>query len=100
MQLSTQQIAFFQTFGFLIVRSLFTSNEVRVITANFERTLAECAPSGRNAPPSQLVLGPIQHLPEMCALLDHPSILGVAGGLLGDDFNYAMGDGRCYSGDT
>jgi len=44
--------------------------------------------------------GPIEHLPELCALLDDPRIVGVAGGVLGEDFNYAGGDGNYYTGDT
>ena len=38
--------------------------------------------------------GPIEHTPEMCAILDHPSILGLIGGVLGEDFNYCNGNGN------
>ena len=36
----------------------------------------------------------------MSALLDDPRILGIAGSLLGDDFNYTASDGNYYVGDT
>ncbi len=44
--------------------------------------------------------GAIEHTPEMCAILDYPSILGLIGGVLGEDFNYGGGDGNYYRGDT
>ncbi len=100
MKLLPHHVAFFHQFGYLVVRQLFTTAEMQAIIGNFERTLAEFGPPGASARSDRLVLGPIQHLPEMSALLDHPGILGLAGGLLGDDFNYAGGDGRFYSGDT
>ena len=101
MHLTTQQIAYFQQFGYLIIPQLFSAAEITAISGHFERTLATCGPSNPSAGKGQqLVLGPIQHLPEMNAILDHPGILDLAGGILGDDFNYAMGDGRNYSGDT
>jgi ectoine hydroxylase-related dioxygenase (phytanoyl-CoA dioxygenase family) len=36
----------------------------------------------------------------MCGLLDDPRITGLIGGVIGEDFNYASGDGNYYSGDT
>ena len=36
----------------------------------------------------------------LCALLDDPKLLGVAGSLLGDDFNYWNSDGNLYASDT
>ena len=44
--------------------------------------------------------GPIEHAPQMCALLDHPGLLGLIGGVIGDDFSYCGGDGNYYVGDT
>ena len=35
--------------------------------------------------------GAIEHTPEMCAILDYSSILGLIGGVLGEDFNYGEG---------
>jgi hypothetical protein len=100
MTLSAQQRAYFTRFGFLIVRRLFTPSEMLTITSGFERTLAQCGPRRQSEKFRNCVLGPIQHLPEMNALLDHPGILELAGGILGEDFNYACGDGNTYNGDT
>jgi hypothetical protein len=100
MQLSDHQKRFFSRFGYLIVRGLLDTRETAAITEAFERTLALCgvgdlAPGARRS-----ILGPIQHLPAMNALLDHPGIGGLAEGVFGGEFNYACGDGNLYSGDT
>ncbi len=44
--------------------------------------------------------GPIEHRPYLCSLLDDVRITGLIGGVIGEDFNYASGDGNYYSGDT
>ena len=44
--------------------------------------------------------GPIEHRPRLCALLDDERIKGLIGGVIGEDFNYAGGDGNYYAGDT
>ena len=44
--------------------------------------------------------GPIEHRPRLCALLDDARIIGLCNEVLGEDFNYASGDGNYYSGDT
>ncbi len=36
----------------------------------------------------------------MCAILDHPLILSLIGGVLGEYFNYCGGDRNYYTGDT
>jgi hypothetical protein len=100
MPLSPAQIAYFHRFGFLIVRKLFTQAEIAGITNAFERTMQQCGPARPSAKMRSAVLGPIQHLPEMNTILDHPGILELAGGILGEDFNYACGDGNTYNGDT
>lgn len=100
MQLTRAQLAFFDRFGYLVIRQLFSPREMAVIDDAFERTLTTCGPKQVTPRFRRCVLGPIQHLPEMNALLDHPGILGLAGGILGEDFNYACGDGNVYIGDT
>ena len=42
----------------------------------------------------------IDHSAKLSTLLDDFRILGIASGILGDDFNYGSGDGNYYSGDT
>ena len=101
MRLTATDLRFFHRFGYLHLRALFDPEETVRITAAFERTLAEFGHArGGAGTPRTNVLGPIQHLPELQALLDDPRILGVAGSVLGDDFTYACGDGQLYSGET
>lgn len=38
--------------------------------------------------------GPIEHRPHLCTLLDDARITGLCAGILGEDFNYASGDGN------
>jgi hypothetical protein len=100
MQLSAHQKHFFDRFGYLVIRGLFDQRETAAITAGFERTLALCGVGGLQASQRRSILGPIQHLPELNALLDHPRIVGLAEGVFGQEFNYACGDGNLYHGDT
>ena len=101
MQLSAQQINFFNTFGYLVVRQLLSAAEVDRITAGFEWSIQNHGGGSDHDGSSRTMFGgPIEHTPEMCALLDHPGILGLIGGVTGADFNYCSGDGNYYSGDT
>jgi hypothetical protein len=101
MQLSDQQKRFFNTFGYLVVPKLFTSSEIAVISEGFETSLARHGKDiGSAAAPRRGMLGPIEHLPEMNRILDDSRILGLIGGVLGEDFNYCSGDGSTYAGDT
>jgi hypothetical protein len=100
MRLSTQQLAFFHRFGYVIVRKLFDQREMATISDAFERTMGLCGLDRLPDGTRRGILGPIQHLPEMNALLDHPGVTGLAGSVLGDDFNYVCGDASYYTGDT
>ena len=42
----------------------------------------------------------LDHSERLCTLLDDARVLGIAGAILGDDFNYAGGDGDFWVGDT
>ena len=101
MKLPQQQITFFNTFGYLACDNLFSTDEMEWITEDFEASIQEFG-GGKNHDGSKRTFfgGPIEHRPRLCALLDDPRILGVAGGVLGEDFNYAGGDGNFYMGDT
>lgn len=101
MQLTQSQINFFNTFGYLAIPQLFSPAEVAQITAGFEWSIQHVG-GGKVHDGSKRTMfgGPIEHTPEMCAILDHPDILGLIGGVIGEDFNYCSGDGNYYSGDT
>lgn len=101
MKLSQQQKQFFTDFGYLCIRSVFNTDETAEICEEFERTIQEVG-SGATHDGSKRTMfgGPIEHRPKLCALLDDQRVLGLIGGILGEDFNYASGDGNYYSGDT
>ena len=101
MKLTQEQLDFFDTFGYLMIRQLFSQDETDRIIQGFEWSIQNCA-GGKNhdGATRTMFLGPIEHHPDMCRLVDHPSILGLIGGVLGEDFNYCSGDGNYYSGDT
>ena len=101
MTLSREQLNFFGTFGYLLIRQLFSSEEIRKIIEGFEWSIQNYGEGKNHDGKNRTTFpGPIEHTPEMCTILDHPSILGLIGGILGEDFNYAGGDGNYYSGNT
>ena len=101
MTLSREQLNFFDTFGYLLIRQLFSPSEMEKIIEGFEWSIQNYG-GGKNHDGKNRTTfpGPIEHTPEMRTILDHPSILGLIGGILGEDFNYAGGDGNYYSGNT
>jgi hypothetical protein len=101
MRLTQQQIRFFHTFGFISCRRLFNAEEMSTITDEFEASIQSIG-SGDTHDGSKRTMfgGPIEHRPALCELLDDRRILGLIGGVLGEDFNYASGDGNYYAGDT
>lgn len=98
MKLTQEQLDFFDAFGYLMIIQLFSSDEMARITQWFEWSMHNCG-EGKNHDGSTrtMILGPIEHHPEMCRLLDHPAILGLIGGVLGEDFNYCSGDGNYFA---
>ncbi len=103
MYLSEQQHAFFRTFGFLAFPGLF-ADDIAAITEAFEDVWQRHGGGhGGKAHDgtARSALAQFIDLDErLSALLDDPRILGIASGLLGDDFNYAGSDGNFYVGDT
>lgn len=101
MQLTDQQVAFFNTFGYLVVRELFTPAEVEKIIQAFDWSIQHWGGGDiHDGSKRTMLAGPIEHTPELCALMDHPGVLGLIGGVTGTDFNYCSGDGNYYTGDT
>ena len=101
MKLTEQQIRFFKTFGYLGIPKLFSADEIAEITKNFEYTIDKFGGGTNHDGSRRTMMGaPIEWIPEMCTLLDDPRILGLIGGVIGEDFNYCSGDGNYYSGDT
>ena len=81
--------------------NLFSENEIAEITAGFETSIRRFSGGDQHdGSKHTLLLGPIERLPAMCALLDEPRLLGLIGGVIGDDFNYSCGDGNYYITDS
>jgi hypothetical protein len=104
--LSPQQVAYFNTFGFLHLRGLFR-DEIDEISAGFERVFA--APenehwemhSFQNGGALRVVVtGFIEKDEALRGLRNDPRILGVVNGLIGDDYEYAESDGNVWYCET
>ncbi len=96
MTLTTQQRAHFDTFGYLILPGL-VAPDIGWITESFEELLQTTA--GAHDGLRRTITG-TDMSERLCTLLDHPAVLGVCAGLMGDDFNYLGGDANYYVGDT
>jgi len=103
MQLSQQQLSFFDTFGFLSFPGLM-SDRIEAITSGFEALFAAKGGGHGGAQhdgSARSCIAPFADQSEsLSALLDDSRIVGIAQGLLGDDFNYMGSDGNYYVGDT
>ena len=100
-------VAAVDTFGYLHLRGLFKPQLTEITTA-FEEVWARHGQrhggdlQGREHDGTQrsVIFPFIDQHERLCALLDDPKLLGVAGSLLGDDFNYWNSDGNLYASDT
>jgi hypothetical protein len=101
MTLTETQIRFFETFGYLAFPRLLAPDEIAWITDEFETSIQEFGGGKIHDGSARTMFGgPIERTEKLCSLLDDPRILGVLGGILGEDFNYCSGDGNYYTGDT
>ena len=101
MQITEQQLNFFHTFGYICYRQLFSPDEVAWITEELEKVL-DTKGNGTLHDGSRrtMIVPTIDHSERLATLLDDERIVTIASAILGDDFNYASGDGNYYSGDT
>ena len=98
MALSSQQCAFFDSFGYLALSNLLMEDIDWIISehqAVFEQKKAEHDGTKRS-----VIVPFIDQSERLCTLLDHPKVLEVLESLLGKGFNYVGGDGNYYTGDT
>lgn len=103
MNLTAQQIRFFDTFGFLRFPGLFV-NDIDRITKSFEQ-LWEDYGGGHQGQShdhkSRSALVPFIDKDEyLSGLIDDPRLDGIAAAILGNDYNYTLSDGNFYVGDT
>jgi hypothetical protein len=101
--LSDEQIAFFDTFGYLGFPGLL-SDRIDEITEEFEGLWADHG-GGHNGKAHDgtarsCIVPFIDQSEKLSTLLDDPRIMGIASSLLGNDFNYMGSDGNYYVGDT
>jgi hypothetical protein len=96
--LTKQQLAFFDTFGFLVFPGLFAA-EIDDITTEFERVWSESGLTHDHLTRSGLIPF-VDRSAYLSSLIDHPRINLAVGSILGDDYNYTGSDGNYYVGDT
>ena len=103
MKLSKQQLAHFETFGFLYFPSILV-DEVDEITLRFENIWAVHGGGHhgkRHDKEQRSSLVPfIDQDKYLSAMLDDPRIDGIVSSILGDDYNYTSSDGNFYVGNT
>lgn len=102
-KLTEQQIAYFNTFGFLKFPGLL-KDRIDEIIREFEAIFAKRGGGHAGKPHEGKQRSCIVPFPDqsvvLSALLDDPRIHGIATSLLGDDFNFMPSDGNYYTGDT
>lgn len=99
MTITSQQIAFFETFGYLHLPDLLKT-EIEWITEEFTAIHAQAQGVQHDGSQRTCIVPFIDQSERLSALLDHPDIINLAASLLDDNFNYLGGDGNYYVGDT
>jgi hypothetical protein len=103
LQLTTQQAAFMETFGYLLFPGLLRDRIERILE-EFEAVFAARGGGhdGRahDAAARSCIVPFIDQSEYLSALLDDPRVDGIFASLLGEDYNYLGSDGNFYVGDT
>lgn len=103
LKLTPQQLAFFETFGYLAFPGLL-KDRIEEIIREFEAIFARHggghAGKAHTGKQRSCIVPFLDQSEVLCTLLDDPRIHGIATSLLGDDFNYMPSDGNYYAGDT
>ncbi|MEZ4736871.1 MAG: phytanoyl-CoA dioxygenase family protein [Caldilineaceae bacterium] len=103
LQLTPQQLAFMDTFGYLVFPGLL-NDRIDRITAEFEAVFAAHG-GGHNGKPHDgtarsCILPFVDQSDYLASLIDDPRLDGIFTSLLGEDYNYLGSDGNFYVGDT
>lgn len=101
LQLTAEQLAAWETFGFLSLPGLLSDRADQIIN-DFEEVW-EAYGGGHDGNPHDglarsCIVPFLDSHPGLCSLIDDPRILGLATGLLGDHFNLMGSDGNYYAG--
>jgi phytanoyl-CoA dioxygenase PhyH len=96
--LDDRQVAFFRTFGFLVLPGLMRA-EIASVTDAFSEVWSRAE---RAATPGvrDCLVPFIDRSPRLAALLDDPRVCSIPERLLGSGYNYCSSDGNLYAGDT
>jgi hypothetical protein len=103
LQLTPQQLAFMDLFGYLVFPGLLSDRIDRII-AEFEEVFAAHG-GGHNGKPHDgtarsCILPFVDQTAYLASLIDDPRVDGIFSSLLGEDYNYLGSDGNFYVGDT
>lgn len=99
--LSAEQRAHFDTFGFLVMRRLFSPDETAAITGEFEDVLAQDRQgTAFDGAKRQAVLGFVEKRPLLTRLVEDDRIYEPLEQLLGPGIVWIGSDGNLYVGDT
>jgi Phytanoyl-CoA dioxygenase (PhyH) len=99
--LADTDIAAFETFGFLAMRSAFTDEEMAQIESMFDEVLAQDRGTAEfNGQHRQAVTGFIERRAELSKLVADDRIYTAIEALLGPGFTWIGSDGNLYVGDT
>jgi len=98
--LTDGQIAHFQTFGFLVIRDLFSPEEVATIRRECDEIFAEARGGGPYTGKWEAVQPFFERRPFVSGLVADDRIYGLGEDLLGPDFYLGVTEGNLHSGDT
>ena len=97
--LTAQQIAHYNTFGFLVLKQLFNADEAAIIEREAEEIFAESQPP--DVPDMHRGVQPfLERKPFLSTLPDDDRIYNIGVGLVGPDFVLEGTEGHLHSGDT
>jgi Phytanoyl-CoA dioxygenase (PhyH) len=98
-----QQVAFFETFGFLHIKGAI-KDVIEDISQAFEEVWRRHggghAREDHDRRQRSCLVPFIDRHERLSALLDDPRVVGIPRRILGEDFNYSTSDGNLYVGDT
>ena len=99
--LSKEQVSFFDTFGYLVFRGLYSAEEMAVIDREFEDVMAEDrAGQAFRGDKRHSVAACAEMRPALRSLIEDDRIYGAMEDLLGPDLIWLGSDGNYYTGDT
>jgi len=105
--LSEGQVNFFNLFGYLVLPGLFSAQEMKQITAEYEKTFAEGGKDviewkhqAHHGYTRRVLPQFIDRSAVLSALIDDPRIHNIFSALCGDDFDYRGSDANIFENST